>query len=62
MSTSKLCIRPKADPPRQHQEAPDRDVPVYGSWDPPVFTESDGDADQKADDQAVLYYEDDCLR
>jgi hypothetical protein len=61
MSTSKLRIRSKADPPRQHAEAPDRDAPVYGAWDPPVFSESDGEEEQKAD-QAVLYYEDDCLR
>lgn len=61
MSTCKLRIRPKTDAHRQHTEAPDRDAPANGAWDPPVFTESDGDAGQKGD-QAVLYYEDDCLR
>jgi hypothetical protein len=61
MSVPKPRIKPKADPCRERAESPDRDAPPHGAWDPPAFTELDGDAEQKAD-EAVLYYEDDCLR
>ena len=61
MSAPKPHIKPKSDPFRQQAQQPDRDFPVYGAWDPPVVTERDGDGEQKAD-EAVLYYEDDCLR
>jgi hypothetical protein len=64
MSAPKPHIKPKAGPLRQHTDPPDRDVPVRGAWDPPVFTEHDGhddDAEQN-EDGTVLYYEDDCLR
>ena len=61
MSAPKPHIRPKADPRQQQTEPPNRDVPVHVPWEPPAFTERDGEAEQKAD-EAVLYFEDDCLR
>jgi hypothetical protein len=61
MSAPKPHIKPKAAPFRQQTGPPDRDVPAYGGWDPPVFIERNADGEQKAE-EAVLYYEDDCLR
>ena len=60
MNAPKLPIKPKATPPARQTEPPDRDVPVHGEWDPPVFTERDGEKEPKADEGAS-YNEDDCL-
>jgi hypothetical protein len=60
MSVPKPHIKPKAAC-RQQLQPPDRDVPPYTEWDPPVFSERDGDAGQKAAER-VLFHEDDCLR
>ncbi len=61
METPKPRIRPKATPDRPHRDPPAHDTPPFGERDPPVFTEHDPDTEQK-DGEAVLYYEDDCLR
>lgn len=61
MSAPKPHIKPKADPSRQQMQPPDRDAPPYTEWDPPVFSERDGEAEQKALER-VLFHEDDCLR
>ena len=60
MNAPKPHIKPEATPPRRQPEAPNRDVPVHGEWDPPVFTERDGESEPKADEGAP-YNEDDCL-
>lgn len=44
MSAPKPHIKPKADPCRQQMQPPDRDAPPYTEWDPPVFSECDGEA------------------
>jgi hypothetical protein len=61
MSTPKPHIKPKADACRRQMQPPDRDEPPYTQWDPPLFSERDGDVEQKTAER-VLFHEDDCLR
>ena len=67
MSVPKPHIKPKADPCQRQMPPPDRDAPPYTEWDPPVFSERDGDVEQGAQGaqgaaERVLFHEDDCLR
>lgn len=61
MSTSKPRIRPKADPDRQHDEAPTHDPPSCPEHDPSVFSERDPGTEQRRFER-VVFHEDDCLR